>query len=122
MEPGETLPLSQLAFLMLALSDNHASLWIQGLLGGGEVVNAWMAEHGFEHTRVNSRTPGRADAQAEYGWGQTSPREIAETLVMLREGRAVSPDASEETSIPTSIPRIPGSPVNAGRPDFPSRP
>jgi beta-lactamase class A len=96
MEPGDTLPLSELAFLMLTVSDNVASLWIQALVGGGESVNHWLATHGFERTRVNSRTPGREEDREEYGWGQTTPREIAELLVMIREGRAVSARASEE--------------------------
>lgn len=92
---GEKVPLSQLAFLMAALSDNTASLWIQALVGGGEEVNRWLADHGFERTRVNSRTPGRRPDWEAYGWGQTTPREIAELLVRIREGRAVSPAASE---------------------------
>ncbi len=96
MVAGDTLPLSELAFLMLTVSDNVASLWIQALVGGGAAVNEWMAAHGFAHTRVNSRTPGREAARTAYGWGQTTPREIAESLVMIREGRAVSPRASEE--------------------------
>jgi beta-lactamase class A len=95
MVAGDTLPLSELAFLMLTISDNHASLWIQALVGGGATVNEWLAAHGFEHTRVNSRTPGREAARSTYGWGQTTPREMAEALVMIREGRAVSPRASE---------------------------
>jgi beta-lactamase class A len=96
MVAGDTLPLSELAFLMLTVSDNVASLWIQALVGGGAAVNEWLAAHGFTHTRVNSRTPGREEARGRYGWGQTTPREIAEALVMIREGRAVSPRASEE--------------------------
>jgi beta-lactamase class A len=96
MQPGQTLPLRQLAFLMLSTSDNHASLWIQALVGGGEVVNQWLERHGFRHTRVNSRTPGREEARAAFGWGQTTPREIAEALVMIREGRANGPGASEQ--------------------------
>ena len=96
LEPGEKLPLSHLAFLMVALSDNVASLWIQALVGGGVAVNEWLAAHGFRETRVNSRTPGREAARETYGWGQTTPREIAEVMVMIREGRAVSPRASEE--------------------------
>jgi beta-lactamase class A len=94
MVPGDTLPLSELTFLMLTVSDNVASLWIQALVGGGAAVNEWMAAHGFEHTRVNSRTPGREEERSAYGWGQTTPREIARSLVMIREGRAVSPRAS----------------------------
>lgn len=95
MVAGDTLPLSELAFLMLTVSDNVASLWIQALVGGGAAVNEWLAAHGFTHTRVNSRTPGREEARGRYGWGQTTPREMAEALVMIREGRAVSPRASE---------------------------
>ncbi|MFL5540908.1 MAG: serine hydrolase [Longimicrobiaceae bacterium] len=96
MAAGDTLPLRELAFLMLTVSDNVASLWIQALVGGGAEVNAWLAAHGFEQTRVNSRTPGREEARSKYGWGQTTPREIARALVMIRQGEAVSPRASEE--------------------------
>jgi beta-lactamase class A len=96
MAPGDTLPLREVAFLMLSISDNHASLWIQSLVGGGAGVNAWLAANGFEHTRVNSRTPGREEARAAFGWGQSTPREIARALVMIRDERAVSPAASRE--------------------------
>src|SRR4029078_12739409 len=53
MAPGDTLPVSELAFLMLTVSDNVASLWLQALVGGGAQVNQWLGAHGFEHTRVN---------------------------------------------------------------------
>lgn len=95
MRPGQTLPLSLLAFLMLSTSDNVASLWIQALVGGGAAVNEWLAAHGFERTRVNSRTPGREEARTVYGWGQTTPREIAEAFRRIGMGEAVSPAASE---------------------------
>jgi beta-lactamase class A len=96
MLPGQTLPLSELAFLMVSISDNHASLWIQGLIGGGEAVNSWLEDKGYQQTRVNSRTPGREEARSLHGWGQTTPREVAEMLVMIREGRAVSHRMSEQ--------------------------
>lgn len=92
---GETIPLEQLAFLMVALSDNTASLWIQALVGGGEEVNRWLAAHGFEATRVNSRTEGRRPDWEVYGWGQTTPREMSRLMTMIRAGEAVSPAASE---------------------------
>ena len=95
MAPGDTLPVSELAFLMLTVSDNVASLWLQALVGGGAQVNQWLDAHGFAQTRVNSRTPGREDARSTYGWGQTTPREMARALVMIRQGQAVSPRASE---------------------------
>jgi beta-lactamase class A len=92
---GERLSLSKLGFLMSALSDNTASLWIQEVAGGGAAVNAWLQAQGFSATRVNSRTPGREADRRRFGWGQTTPREMAELMVMIREGRAVSPAASE---------------------------
>jgi beta-lactamase class A len=80
---------------MITTSDNTASLWLQGLVGGA-AINAWLAAHGFDSTRVNSRVPGREADRARMGWGQTTPREMADLLVAIREGRAVSRAASEE--------------------------
>lgn len=96
LKDSATVGLDKVAMLMASMSDNTASLWLQALVGGGAAVNAWLAGHGFEHTRVNSRTPGREAARTEFGWGQTSPRELAELLVRIREGRAVSPAADQE--------------------------
>ena len=90
-----TIPFNQVLLLMITTSDNTAALWTQHLVGTGTRVNEWLSAHGFEHTRVNSRTPGRRDNQQQYGWGQTTPREMAELLVMIREGRAVGRAASE---------------------------
>ena len=85
------LPMIQL--LSITTSDNAASLWLQGLVGG-EAVNRWLEQNGFDSTRVNSRTAGREAARARYQWGQTTPREMAELLVRIREGKAVSAAAS----------------------------
>ena len=90
------IPLAQVALLMITTSDNTASLWLQKLVGTGTAINAWLAGHGFDSTRVNSRTPGREQARTTYGWGQTTPREMAELLVRIREQRAVSPAADQE--------------------------
>ena len=57
------VPLAQVAMLMITTSDNTASLWLQKLVGTGTAINAWLAEHGLDSTRVNSRTPGREDAR-----------------------------------------------------------
>lgn len=91
-----TVALSKLTLLMITTSDNTASLWLQALAGTGTAINAWLAAHGFDSTRVNSRTPGREAARTRYGWGQTTPREMANLLVLIREGHAVSPAASQE--------------------------
>ena len=89
------VPLTKVALHMITTSDNTASLWLQGLVGGAN-VNAWLAAHGYDSTRVNSRVPGREAARARYGWGQTTPREMARLFVDIRAGRAVSRAASEE--------------------------
>ncbi len=90
------VPLNQLTLLSITTSDNTASLWLQALAGGGAAINEWLARNGFDSTRINSRTPGREANRSNYGWGQTTPREIARLLTMIRQGKAVSPAASEE--------------------------
>ena len=92
---GTKIPLAEVVLLMETTSDNTASLWCQALAGGGTSINNWLDANGFPKTRVNSRTPGRKDNQAQYGWGQTTPRELAELLAYIRVGRAVSPAASD---------------------------
>lgn len=88
--------LSVLAALMIGYSDNTSSLWNQSLAGGGETINRILDSCGFKQTRVNSRTPGREKIREIYGWGQTTPREMAQILVSIREGRMVSKAASEK--------------------------
>ncbi len=91
----EKIELSKLIMLMLTTSDNTASLWLQALAGGGTRINRILADLGYSATRVNSRTDGRKDAQATYGWGQTSPREIADIMERIATGRLLSPASSE---------------------------
>jgi beta-lactamase class A len=90
------IPLSELVMLMITLSDNTASLWLQQLAGTGATINAWLEQNGFHGTRVNSRVPGRRPNWELYGWGQTTPREMADLLLMIYQGRAVNPNASEQ--------------------------
>ena len=90
-----SLPLSEVQMLSITTSDNTASLWLQGIVGG-EAINAAMARLGLQNTRVNSRTPGREAERGRFGWGQTTPREMATLVAAIREGRAVSPGADEE--------------------------
>jgi len=88
--------LSWMTTLMMSFSDNTAALWLQSLSGTGVVINEWLEKNGYQVTRMNSRTPGRREIWQKYGWGMTSPREMAELVVMIREGRAVSSAASQE--------------------------
>ena len=90
------IELAELVTLMATLSDNTASLWLQQLAGGGAAINTWLENNGFHQVRVNSRTPGRQAIREIYGWGHTSPREMAELLAYIYQGRAVSPSASEQ--------------------------
>lgn len=92
---GAQIPISRLTLQMITESNNTSSLWLQGLVGG-DTINAWLHEHGFDSTRVNSRVPGRETNRTKFGWGQTTPREMAGLVVMIREERAVSHAASEE--------------------------
>ena len=90
-----TILLSKLVMLMITESDNTAALWCQGLAGGGPAINQWLADQGFRVMRVNSRTPGREAAQDLYGWGQTTPREMARLFTMIRDGKVINPAVSE---------------------------
>jgi len=90
------ISVSQLAHLMISVSDNTAALWLQALAGTGSVINDWLEQNGFHQTRVNSRTPGRQAIWEIYGWGVTTPREMAELVASIRSGSIMSPGASEK--------------------------
>ena len=88
--------LSTMVSLMLTYSDNVASIWCQELAGGGNRINQLMDDLGFLNTKVNSRTTGREDSWKQYGWGQTTPREIAVLLTLIRRGEVISPRLSDK--------------------------
>ena len=77
---NEQVELSKVIMLMLTTSDNTASLWLQSLAGTGTRINEIMQELGYKNTRVNSRTPGREEKRTVYGWGQTTPFEMANII------------------------------------------
>jgi beta-lactamase class A len=91
---GDTIELSKVAMLMITMSDNTASLWLQKLVTG-QYINNWLEQNGFTSTRVNSRVPGREAIRKKYGWGVTTPYEMCRLLTMIHEGKAISPAASE---------------------------
>jgi beta-lactamase class A len=92
----EKIDLSKVLMLMLTTSDNTASLWLQSLAGGGMRINELLDSMGFISTRVNSRTPGREAIRNIYGWGQTSPREMATLMEKIVNGEIISKERSAQ--------------------------
>jgi beta-lactamase class A len=90
----DTIELSKVVLLMITMSDNTASTWLQKIVTG-EYINNWLDQNGFKVMRVNSRVKGREQVRARYGWGVSTPREMSRLFTMIRDGEAVSPAASE---------------------------
>lgn len=93
---GEKIEMSKVMMLMLTMSDNTASLWLQSLAGTGTAINRLMDSLGLVNTKVNSRTPGRENYRSEFGWGQTTPREMATLLEKIVQKQVISETASEK--------------------------
>ena len=93
---NEAIELSKVIMLMLTTSDNTASLWLQSLAGGGVRINQIMDSIGFSTTRVNSRTSGREADRTAFGWGQTSPKEMATLMENIVTHQIISDSASEK--------------------------
>ena len=91
---GEKIELSKMMMLMMTMSDNTASRYLQMFAGTGTRINAILDSMGFRNTRVNSKTPGREAIWQQYGWGQTTPREMATLLENIYNGKVISPAAS----------------------------
>lgn len=92
----QKIELAKLMMLMMTMSDNTASLWLQSLAGTGTRINEILDSMGFVNTRVNSRTPGREADRSVYGWGQTTPREMATLVERIYRGEVVSQAASDK--------------------------
>jgi len=93
---NEKIDLSKVVMLMLTTSDNTASLWLQSLAGTGTRINELMDSLGLQYTRVNSRTPGREANRSQYGWGQTTPREMVILMEKIVNRQVVSAVTSEK--------------------------
>ena len=91
---SEKIELSKVMMLMLTMSDNTASLWLQSYAGGGLHINHILDSLGIKATRVNSRTPGREKNRDEWGWGQTSPREMATLMEKIVQKQIISDSLS----------------------------
>lgn len=91
---GEKIELGKVMMLMLTMSDNTASLWLQSLAGTGTRINHILDSIGFQITRVNSRTPGRENDRTLFGWGQTTPREMGTLMEKICTKQLFSDSAS----------------------------
>lgn len=90
----ERIELGKVMMLSLTMSDNTASLWLQSLAGKGPRINEILDSLGFKYTRVNSRTPGRESNRNEFGWGQTTPKEMATIMEKISKGQIISKERS----------------------------
>ncbi|MCD8540695.1 MAG: class A beta-lactamase-related serine hydrolase [Leadbetterella sp.] len=88
--------LSTMISLMLTYSDNVTSIWLQELSGGGLAINQLMDRYDLKDTRVNSRTEGRSKIWEKYGWGQTTPREMARLFTLIRNGKLIDARHSDK--------------------------
>lgn len=92
----ERIELGKVMMLMLTMSDNTASLWLQTLAGKGTRINETLDSLGFKNTRVNSRTPGRETNRSQYGWGQTTPKEMATLVERISKGEIINKERSDQ--------------------------
>ena len=92
---GKKIELSKLLMLMMSASDNTASLWLQGLAGTGTLINKYLDSLGMKDTRVNSRTPEREANRQQFGWGQTTPKEMATLMKMIVDNKIIDKQLSE---------------------------
>ena len=90
----EKIELSKVVMLMLTMSDNTASLWLQSLASTGTRINEILDSIGLVSTRVNSRTPGREAYRGIFGWGQTTPAEMSKLMEKIVKGQLISGEAS----------------------------
>ncbi|MDE3198561.1 MAG: serine hydrolase [Acidobacteriota bacterium] len=106
MSDGTKVPLRDLIRYMILLSDNTATNLVLDHVSGNE-VNATMAKLGIEHTRslrkiLKGSTPegvseaGRDPANATFGIGVATPKEMVSLLERMYRGEIVSKAASEE--------------------------
>lgn len=95
LKEGSSVTLDKLTMLMITTSDNTASTWLQQI-ATPERINRLMDEAGYSSLKVNARTAGREEEYKRYGWGQMTPREIADLMVDIRAERVLSAELSQE--------------------------
>ena len=107
---GDRLSLADLVHLMIVLSDNTATNLVLDRITA-DYVNDYMDKLGFRDTRSMRKVRGDGAnlkeaagfskagldaANARFGLGSTTPREIAGLIEKMERGEVVSPAASKE--------------------------
>jgi len=102
---GVQLPLSDVAHLMMVLSDNTATNMIIERFGT-DMVNAYLDRIGITSTRSMRKILGAAEPKLsaagklpenqKYGLGRSTPHDMVTILEKLEQGEIVSPEASKE--------------------------
>lgn len=96
---GLSLTVGDAIHLMIVVSDNTATNLLVARLGTAHIDDRLEAL-GFHHTRVFRPTfrDGHADVlpdlEREFGFGMTTPREMARLMALIAEGKAVGAEAS----------------------------
>jgi beta-lactamase class A len=104
---GTTLPLRDVAVLMIVVSDNTATNLVLDRIGT-DAVNDYLDTLGLTATRVlrkvrGDKTPpsgwskaGRVPDNEKYGLGVSTSREMVRLLQLLHQGKVVSREASKD--------------------------
>ena len=92
------LPLAEWLHLMIALSDNTATIVLRNHLGQKN-INDWLVGNGFQVTRIlNGRDTdalGLRALQQRYGLGVTTPNEMTRLFALIADGKAGTPAACD---------------------------
>ncbi len=105
---GTNIKLRDLLYLLVAHSDNSASI-ILGQWLGAESVNNWLDRHGLKNTRLLipfpfsgtseqdiSARPQRWEQFRQWGMGVSTPNEMRMLMEMIADGRAGTLAATDE--------------------------
>ena len=95
LKPQTAIELSKVMMLMMTISDNTGSLWLQSIAGTGTRINRLLDSMGYTATRVNSRTPGREQSRSEFGWGQTTPNEMGKIFEDIVNGKIINKESCD---------------------------
>ncbi len=96
LKPQTNIELSKVMMLMMTISDNTGSLWLQSIAGTGSRINFLLDSMGYHQTRVNSRTQGREAMRSVFGWGQTTPNEMGKIFEDIVNGEVINKEISDK--------------------------